>query len=206
MHVTRKTNQELVVVDSLIWISVLLLCFFAGFAYKVYLEPTRNAAFGLGLVLLFVIIPLRKETVVFDAALQQARWKRLRMFKVGSGTIPFSTITGIAIEALASGRGGATYRLSIQTADDKPVPMSDAYGNSRAHYEALQAEIVEFLHLDGAKAAPAYDVGDEASIRSLLMEGRKIDAIKLLRNSRDIGLAEAKDQVDAIEQKMKTTK
>jgi hypothetical protein len=205
MHVTRKTNQELVVMDSLAWLSVLFLCGFAALAYRFYLEPSRNAVFGLGLVLLFVIIPLRRETVVFDAALQQARWKRLRTFKVASGTIPFSDITGIGIEALASGRGGATYRLAIQTAD-KPVPMSDAYGNSRAHYESLQAEIVAFLHLDGAKAAPAYDVGDEASIRSLLMEGRKIEAIKLLRNRRDIGLAEAKDQVDSIEQKMNSAK
>ena len=202
MHVTRKTNQELVVMDSLVWLSVLFLCGFAGLAYRFYLEPSRNAVFGLGLVLLFVIIPLRRETVVFDAALQQARWKRLRMFKVASGTIPFSEITGIGIEALASSRGGATYRLTIQTADNKPVPMSDAYGNGRAHYESLQAEILAFLHLDGAKAAVANDVGDEASIRSLLMEGRKIEAIKLLCNSRDIGLAEAKDQVDSIAQQM----
>jgi hypothetical protein len=121
MHVTRKTNQELVVMDSLAWLSVLFLCGFAALAYRFYLEPSRNAVFGLGLVLLFVIIPLRRETVVFDAALQQARWKRLRTFKVASGTIPFSDITGIGIEALASGRGGATYRLAIQTAD-KPVP------------------------------------------------------------------------------------
>src|SRR5579863_7039596 len=102
MHVTRKTNQELVVVDSLIWLSVLFLCVFAGFAYRVYLEPSRNSGFGLGLVLLFVLIPLRRETVVFDAALQQARWKRLRMFRVATGTIPFSAISGIGIEALAS--------------------------------------------------------------------------------------------------------
>ncbi|MGA8088537.1 MAG: hypothetical protein WCA10_14610 [Terracidiphilus sp.] len=206
MHVTRKTNQELEVVDSLIWLSVLFLCVFAGFAYRVYLEPSRNSGFGLGLVLLFVIVPLRKETVVFDAALQQVRWKRLRMFKVATGSIPFSAITGIGIEALASGRGGATYRLAIQTADNKPVPMSDAYGNSRAHYESLQAEILEFLHLDAAKAAPAYDVGDEESIRSLLMEGRKVEAIKLMRSSQKIGLAEAVDQVDAIAQKMKAAK
>ncbi len=205
MHVTRKTNQELVVVDSLVWVSVLFLCIFAGLAYRFYLEPSRNAVFGLGLILLFVVVPLRKETVVFDAASQQSRWKRLRMFKVASGWIPFSEITGIGIEALASDRGGQTYRLTLLTAGS-PVPMSDAYGNSRAHYESLRSEILEFLHLDDAKAAPAYEVGDEASVRSLLMEGRKIEAIKLLRNSRDIGLAEAKDQVDSTEEKMKSAK
>lgn len=205
MHVTRKTNQELMVVDSLIWLSVLFLCGFAVLAYRAYLEPSTNAAMGLGLALLFVIIPLRRETVVFDAALQQARWKRLRMFKIATGAVPFSAITGIGIEALASGRGGATYRLTILTADS-PVPMSDAYGNSRAHYESLQAEILEFLHLDGAKAAPAYDVGDEASIRLLLMQGRKIEAIKLMRSTHNLGLAEAVDQVDAIAQKMKAAK
>jgi hypothetical protein len=202
MHVSRKTNLELVVVDSLIWLSVLFVCVFAAFAYRAFVEPSRNAWMGLGLVLLFVLVPLRRETVVFDAALQQARWKRLRTFKVAMGTIPFSAITGIGIEALASGRGGATYRLTMLTADG-PVPMADAYGNSRAHYERLQAEILDFLHLEGAKATTSSDVGDEASIRSLVMQGRKIEAIKLMRSSQEIGLAEAVARVDAIEEKLK---
>jgi len=205
MHITRKTNQELVVVDSLIWLSVLLFCFFAGFAYRTFLEPSRNAVLGLGFVLLFVIIPLRKEIVTFDAASQQVRWKRLRMFKVATGTVPFSAITGIRIEALASEHGGQTYRLAILTADN-PVPMSDSYGNGRAHYESLRQEILNFLHLDGSKDASTSDVSDEASVQSLLMEGRKVEAIKLMRSSQKIGLAEAVERVDAIEEKMKAAK
>jgi hypothetical protein len=205
MHVTRKTNQELVVVDSLVWLSILLLCGFAFLTYRTILEPSGKAYFGLGLALLLALVSLRKETVVFDGAMQQVRWKRLRTLKVATGELPFSAITGIGIEALASGSGGQTYRLAIQTAD-QPVPMSDAYGNSRAHYEQLQGEILEFLHLDRTKFATENDVGDEASIRSLLMEGRKIEAIKLLRRKHNIGLAEAVDQIGVIEQKMKAEK
>jgi hypothetical protein len=203
MHVTRKTNQELAVVDSLVWLSILLLCASAFIAYRTILEPSGKAYFGPALALLMALVSLRKETVVFDGAMQQVRWKRLRTFNVATGELPFSAITGIGIEALASGSGGATYRLAIQTADGKPIPMSDAYGNSRAHYESLQAEILEFLHLDGTKSATDHDVGDEPSIRSLLMEGRKIEAIKLLRSKQNIGLAEAVNQVGVIEQKMK---
>ena len=205
MHVTRKTNQELVVVDSLIWLSVLLLCGFAFLTYRTILEPSGKTYFGLGLALLLALVSLRKETVVFDGTAQQVRWKRLRTLKVATGELPFSAITGIGIEALASGSGGQTYRLAIQTAD-QPVPMSDVYGNGRAHYEQLQCEILEFLHLDRTKFATENDVGDEAPIRSLLMEGKKIEAIKLLRSRHNIGLAEAVDQVGVIEQKMKTTK
>lgn len=43
------------------------------------------------------------------------------------------------------------------------------------------------------------DALNEETIRSLLAQGRKIDAIQLLCTSKHIGLAAAKQQVEAIE-------
>ena len=204
MHIVRKTNQELVMVDSMVWIAVLLLSVFLVFAYQAVVQASPKGFLLVCLFFLFAIIPIRKETVVFDAARQQAEWKRLRVFKIATGVVPFNEITGIAMEAMPSDRGSNTYRLTILTRD-KPVPMSDAYGNGREHYESLRQEILDFLKLDqhGMEEPAASD--DEASIRSLLMQGRKIDAIRLLRSSRNLGLAEATDQVNAIEERIKTT-
>src|SRR5207302_9114522 len=51
----------------------------------------------------------------------------------------------------------------------------------------------------GSEPAPAA-IGLEERVRSLLAEGRKIEAIRAYRESTGAGLKEAKDVVDALEQ------
>ena len=70
-------------------------------------------------------------------------------------------------------------------------------------------------HLRGQRAGrdrtaaprPMVRVGDEridnAEIRDLIRQHRKIDAIKLVRERTGLGLAEAKDAVDAVERAMR---
>jgi hypothetical protein len=141
--------------------------------------------------------------VVFDAGKQQASWWRRRAFKAASGVVPFGEITGIGMESSTAENNVLTYRLTILTSD-KPVPMSDVYAGNRAHYEALKAEISQFLHVDNVEM-PAAGV-DENSIRSLLSQGRKVDAIELVRASEHIGLTEAVNRVNEIDEKMKAAK
>lgn len=56
-------------------------------------------------------------------------------------------------------------------------------------------------------ARPMIRVGDERiddeAIRELIRQNRKIDAIKLMREKTGLGLAEAKDAVEALEQTMR---
>lgn len=206
MHVTRRTNQELVVVDSSIWISVFLLCAAVAVAYASNLHGKPQQGLGIGGVCaLFAFLFWRKEVVVFDAGRQQARWWRRRAFKTANGVVSFNDIKGIGMEASAAGEHGTlTYRLTILTAD-KPVPMSDAYSSNREHYVALKAEISKFLHVENGQESTSENV-DENSIQSLLRQGRKVDAIKLVRVSQHIGLTEAVDLVNRIDEKMKAAK
>ena len=115
MHVTRKTNQELIVLDSSIWISVFLLCASGFVTYRLILENNRKGFLLDGVFLLFILLFWRKEVVVFDAARQQATWTRRRLLNVANGNIPFSEITGIGMETSSSDRA-LTYRLTILTA------------------------------------------------------------------------------------------
>jgi ribosomal protein L7/L12 len=85
------------------------------------------------------------------------------------------------------------------------MPMSDGYSSNRAHYQALKAEILEFLHIENSEASSS-SVGDENSIQSLLKQGRKIDAIQLVRASQEIGLTEAVERVNELDAKMKAAK
>jgi len=210
MHVTRKTNQELIVLDSSIWISVFLLCASGFVTYRLILENNRKAFLLDGVFLLFILLFWRKEIVVFDAARQQATWTRRRLLNVATGNIPFSEITGIGMETSSSDRA-LTYRLTILTAHGS-TPMSDCYAGGQQKYESLRQEILAFLKLDPAVAQARSgstlhsDLNDEASVRSLLLQGRKIDAIKLVRSTQNLSLAEATDRVSAIQAQMNTAK
>lgn len=204
MHVARKTNQELVIVDSLVWLSVPLLCLSALPAYDLITRGERGPFFGVCMLLLFALVSWRREVVTFDAGRQEARWHRRRAFKTTEGTIPFAEIKSISIDSQSSGsRGTLTYRLTILTTGS-PVPMSDAYGGNWSRYDRLRSQILEFLHIEtNEESSPG--LADEAAIRSLLMQGRKVDAIQRLHSCQGISLVEATDRVNAIGEKMKTT-
>lgn len=206
MHVTRKTNQELVILDSSIWISVFLLCVSLFVAYRLMLQHNPRGMLLDGLFLIFILLFWRKEVVVFDAARQQATWTRRRLFKIASGTIPFSEITGIGIEATPADRV-LTYRLAILTSQGS-IPMSDSYAGGQQKYENLRQEIMDFLKLDSSKpgsdSALTTGIHDEASVRALLNQGRRIDAIQLVRTTQNLSLTEAHDRVTALQEQRKS--
>ena len=202
MHIARKTNQEMVVVDGMVWISVFLLCFAGFVGFQAISRGVPRWWIMVGLLGLFAFVSWRRETVTFDAARQQVEWVRRRAFSLKSGTLPFSEVMGIGMDSITDNHGYLTYRLTILTSDT-PVPMSDAYGGGEAYYESLRKQILEFLGMDqSAKSAP--EPGDEASIRALLAQGRKVDAIEQMRGRYQLGLAEAVERVNEIDEKMKT--
>jgi len=200
MHVTCKTNQELLVVDGSIWLSVFFLCAAAFIAVMSVTHNMRNWWVSAGLLALFAFITWRRETVSFDVASQHVHWVRRRAFKLASGTVAFSDIQGITIESMSGNHSALSYRLTILTTD-KPVPMSDGYGGGQAHYEVLRKQILEFLGMDKT-AFPGPD--DEASIRALLLQGRKIDAVEFARTNYQLDLTEAVDRVNEIDAMTKT--
>ncbi|WP_109487260.1 hypothetical protein [Occallatibacter savannae] len=202
MHVARKTNQELVVVDSSVWLSVVYLCIVCFFVYLGLAHNMRNWWAAAGFFSLFAFLTWRRETVTFDLAGQQVQWVRRRAFRLASGTLPFSEMRGITVEEMAGSSNVPHCRLTILTTGD-PVPMSDGYGGRSAYYEKLRKQILEFLHMDKTES-PGPD--DEASIRALLQQGRKIDAVAFVRSNYQLDLTEAVDRVNEIDQKMKAAR
>ena len=76
MHITRKTNTELALVDSSIWISVILLCADAPVVYTSMTHRRLSGLWVAGFFLLFAFLFWRKEVVVFDAGRQLVAWWR----------------------------------------------------------------------------------------------------------------------------------
>lgn len=211
MHVARKTNQELVILDSSIWISIFLLCVSAFVTYRLYLQSNQRGLLVDGVFLLFILLFWRKEVVIFDASRQQVTWTRRRLFKVATGTIPFTDVTGVGMETNSAKNGVLVYRLAILTPRGS-VPLADNYAGDQQKYEKLKQEILHFLNLDppsasaGSDAAHTSGIDDETSVRALLKQGRRIDAIQLVRSTRKIGLAEATDRVAAVYEQMNAAK
>jgi hypothetical protein len=209
MRIVRKTNQELVVVDSSIWLSIVLSCVSLLFLYRTIIIQAGTVYYlVVGFIGLFSLLFWRKEVVIFDSGRQQTMWNRRRLFRIVSGTIPFSDITGIGMETTSAKSNVLVYRLAILTLQ-RSVAMSDNYAGDLQNYEKLKREILEFLKLDSGemKSAPnsalSGGIDDEDSVRSLLRQGRRIDAIQLVRSTQKISLAEATDHVNAIYQQIR---
>jgi hypothetical protein len=205
MKVIRKTNQELVVADSSIWISVVLLCVDVVVAYRVYVTGLWGALVVVGFLTLCAFLFWRREVVVFDAGRQQAEWKRVRAHKLDEGMVPFSAITGIGLDTSTAKNNQLVYRLTMLTGD-KPVPLSDVFRGDKERCDAVRAEILAFLHLDNREAVSSGRSTHDNAIEALLRQGRKVDAIALVQASEKIGLAEAAGIVNGIDEKMKAAK
>ena len=207
MRITRQSGLELVVEDSGIALSAVLFICSLPLFYVATLPGKLGALFGACFFLLASLVFLRKTTFVFDAGESSVHWTGRKLLKVTSGDIPFSDVKGIGTETSSGSNGTITYRLTILTPQG-PVPLAYMYGGNRQKYESIREAIMLFLHLEMPTADLHSDLAgdfvDEASVRSLLGQGRKIDAIELVRTSTKIGLTEAVDCVEKIDQKMKT--
>ncbi len=205
MRMIRKTNQELVVADSSIWVSVVLLCADVGVVYRGYVMGSWQTLVLAGFLTLCAFVFWRKEVVVFDAGRQQAEWRRIRAYKLDDGVVPFSEITGIGMDTSSAKNNQLVYRLTLLTAG-QPVPLSDVFRGDKQRCDSVRAEILAFLHLEGAEAVLDARSAHDNSIEALLRQGRKMDAIKLVRASEKIGLSEAVKIANDIDEKMKAAK
>ena len=210
MRITRHTAHELVVVDSALGISAILFVASLPLFYAATRPGKIGALFGACLFLLGAVVWIRKTTFTFDAGEQRVRWQGRKVLKTENGVIPFSEITGIGTEATFGSGGSNTYRLTILTRNGL-VPLAYTYGGNQQKYASTREEILRFLHLEATvpkadqrpEDKPAID---EISVRSLLGQGRKIDAISLVRNSAHLGLTEAVKIVEEIGERMKAAK
>jgi hypothetical protein len=197
MRVKRETPMELVVVESTEWLSYIFLCIAAVLFFTVGLHGNSPKAFIPAGVFLAIAAPwfLRTE-VTFDNARRQAQWARRRLFWVKSRTVAFDDIQGVVMESMPGGQNNQEiYRLTVLTANGS-VPMSDNYSGGRQSLDEVRVKILRFLNLEAGKTAGTLD---EATIRSLLAQGRKIDAIQLLCTAKRVGVAAATQMIENIE-------
>jgi hypothetical protein len=218
MKIVSQSETQIVVRDSSLWISVL-----CGLGFLFVLTMTTRAGnwkgmLGSGLLLVFAMAWVRRSTFTFDASAQKIRWRRLRMFRIASGELPFSAVQDIRLDE-STGGGSASnvtiYRPTIVTASGD-VPMADVYSSGYDHVTGLRKELLAFVRgetvavsgpgavADNTDATDAAELNE--SIRALLQQGRKVDAILLVQRTDRLDLTEATFRVNQVDIQMKTNK
>jgi len=200
----------MVVEDSSLWLAAVFAVISLLLFYLAIAKEAKGNYFTGGFFLVSAILCLRKTRFVFDATQRMVRWNSLLYLKASSGQIPFDDITGIGLETtMGSDAENPNCRLTVLTRQG-PVPLALSYSGGSEHCGSLRQRILLFLQSAGvAVALPIAPTGPpdttdlEPSIRALLAQGRKIDAIGLLRSTTNIGLAEAKTRIDEMEKGMK---
>jgi len=205
MKIVRQSDTELVLRESTLWISIVLALAALPLFYASRLPGDRG---NLILAIFFAVgalVWLRKATVVFDVAEHSVRWRRMRFFRSVSGTVPFSEVAGIGTES-SSGHGGSTlYRLTLLTGQG-PIPFTDTYGPGRDHWTQLRDVAQRFLQTHGSSALPAPGSDLDASLRSLLLRGRRVEAIRLLETAEHLDLTAAAQRVNQLAVRIKAGK
>lgn len=205
MKIVRQSDAELIFRESTLWISVVL----ALAALPLFYASTQPGKRGNLILAIFfavgALVWLRTATITFDAAQSSVRWRRMRFFRSVSGTVPLADVLGIGTET-SSGSGGTTlYRLTLLTGQG-PIPFTDTFGGGRDRSAELRAAAQRFLQIHRGTALPAPSSDLDASLRSLLLRGRRLEAVRLLEAAEHIDLTTATERVHRLAARMKTEK
>ncbi|MGA7771251.1 MAG: hypothetical protein WCA27_34070 [Candidatus Sulfotelmatobacter sp.] len=201
MTVQRNTEGVLVVQNSTLWLSAVFGVVGLVMIAAAFFSGDKRLAAPALVMGLFAVLCLSKYTFVFDSTQRMVRWQIMRFGKRRAGSMPFDDVKDVVLQSEPGKSGRPTYRLAMLTAEG-PMPLSSGYGDTSDRCLALQSQILQLLRPGQAvaAAAPASSIAAhlESSVRTLVAQGRKIDAIKLL-TSMGMNLTEAKQRVDEIE-------
>lgn len=187
--------MELVLGENTTWFSYPFLAVAVALFYWVWRSGhTWLGYIPGGIFLAMALGCLFENEVTFDGVRRQMRRTQRRLIWVSSRTIAFDDIRGVLLES-DDRDDQLFYRLTLLTTNG-PAPISDSFNASERLHIDLRKKILSFLHME---AGNTDGVLDEASIRLLLAQGKKAEAIQLLRSTKNIRAAAAKQQVEAIE-------
>lgn len=209
MKIARRTDTELVLEDSLLWLAILLALASLPPLYDAIILGIKKNFVLPGLLLLSALLCVRKSSCTFDRLRRMASLRTRWLFRVRERGVPFDDISDVTLQADMLGQQKAQYRLAIVTPAGA-IPLAGAYGSGSSRYEAMCQAVLEFLTRGSqpseqsahtathTSAAQAGSSELDRSILDLLHQGRKLDAISLFRTTHNVTLTEAKQRIDQI--------
>jgi hypothetical protein len=193
--IKATTPSRLVLRDRTLWISG--VCFAAALVivYRI-LADHDPAALAISALLLvgFGLVFFGATDVVFDKTEQVCRLRRIGALGVVRAAYRFPEIRDVRVEIEPSlGHSNTTMcRLALVTAAGT-TPLTRSYEPSLERYNAMRDAIVLALAADLPLSA------EIDPVRDLVTQGRRIDAVALLRQRDKLGLTEAHERVARLE-------
>ena len=150
---------------------------------------------GSAFFLLCFAICFERTRFEFDPAEGSIHWFRKGIFSTKTGRLSFSQVTSVVLQtSLGSDVTCPSSRLALVT-EGGELPLCRAYdGGTGEAYETIAAGIRSLLNLSSISSDIVLD-----SVRAAVEQGRKIDAIRLLRIHKRMTLAEAKAFIDTLQ-------
>lgn len=203
MHIASQSPTELVVEDSAVALSWVFGVCAIGIMYLSITQHQPRGFIAAALFLLFALIAEVRTTFTFDATERVVRWKTMKRIRIATGSISFDEISDIGPE---TGAGAAKHRLAILTAHGA-MPMQLASTTNADASTPLRNQVLAFVK-PGSEQETGVTAGGiatdlEPSLRTLLEQDRRIDAIKLLQSTQHLGLTDAAKRIDLLEQSIK---
>ena len=166
----------------------------AALKFFVQHHPTSNESFqgliGVTAMCVIAFLALYEQSVfVFDRARRLVQWQRRRAFGKKSGEARFEEIQAVIAQRPIGDDGTPSRRVALLTTK-RELPLSVAYApDTDDACVRLAEQIREFI---GQPSQPDLTAGVRASIS----QGQVIEAIRLLREEKQLSLAEAKQFID----------
>ena len=175
------------------------IMFAAGLASHIDgLLSGEKEAIGMAIGILFsafgAVLLFRRDRFVFDTSAERVTWRKWSLARSSSGELDFSDILDVTIESISGAEGGGSYRVALRTKEGT-VPLTEAYAGGTDRWRPTAARIRRILGQAGERPA-------DADTDSLLDQGRKIDAIRQLRETEGLSLTQAKAKVESIDSRV----
>ena len=113
MKIVGQSPNELVVRDSSLWLSAIFIAAALLLLYFFVVQGDRRALVAMAVTLALALVWARRSTFTFNAATQRIDYTRLRWLRTASGTIRFSDVQAIDIQAMSGDNGTTIYRRKL---------------------------------------------------------------------------------------------
>ncbi len=137
------------------------------------------------------------ETAAFEfvRSTRTITWRRRWALRQRSGSIAFADVESVMAERPMGDDGTPSRRIIFRTTDGVTIPLTVGYQPDPDDQVLKIADRVRAFLGQSSEQAHVQEV------ERLVASGRKVDAIRLLREEQGLGLTEAKQRVDELDRR-----
>jgi hypothetical protein len=138
------------------------------------------------------VIFLEAASFELVAATRTITWSRRWALRQHSGTITFASVQSVQAERPMGDDGTPSRRIVFRTTDGATVPLTVGYQPDPDGEVLKIADRIRRFIGQSSEPSPLQ------AVERLVASGRKIDAIRVLREEQGLSLTEAKQRVDEL--------